>query len=256
MAKILCRLCGNTFIGRVSRVERLEQKSCGCIRRLSPIIDLTGQTINNILFVGFEGNGLWRVKFACGHSGALCRYRALNSATSNCSKCSNTGESNIVHGHSPKTKGKSKTYTTWLNMKKRCYDPKNNRYSTYGGRGIKVCDRWLEPKGQGFINFLKDMGEKQENLTLERINIDGDYCKENCVWATNIEQANNKTNNRLILSSSGEVWSLRRWCEILGIDYKNAWYQLFTAKRPIEVVLGEGYTLLSKEERGKLISDV
>lgn len=240
MAKVICRLCNNTFIKRASRVEGLEQKSCGCINSLYPKQDITGQTVNNILFVGFEGKGLWRVKFACGHEGTLCNSRATNSATSNCSKCSNTGKLNVVHGHSPKT-GNSKTYTAWLNMKRRCYEPTNNRYLEYGGRGIKVCDRWLEPEGRGFINFLEDMGEKPENLTLDRRDVNDGYYKDNCRWLDIIGQANNKTNSRLYKNSEGQIYSLRRWCEILGLHYKTEWNRLFIQNKKVVDVLGEGF---------------
>lgn len=76
---------------------------------------------------------------------------------------------------------------TWFNMLARCYNPKNPGYSKYGGRGIKVCDRW-----DTYDNFLTDMGTKpSEALSLDRINNDGDYSPENCKWSTVREQNNN-----------------------------------------------------------------
>lgn len=243
MAKILCTLCGNVFVGRSCRVKSLEQKSCGCINKLLPKKDMTGKTVNDILFLGFEGNGLWRVKYLCGHEGSSTYSRAENSSTCKCRKCSQTEKKNVVHGHAPKT-GNSPTYSTWLNMKRRCYDLTNNRYKDYGGRGISVCDRWLQPDGRGFLNFLEDMGEKPEKFSLDRVDVNGNYCKENCRWLDVIGQANNKSNNRLYIHADGRIYSLRRWCEILGLQYKTIWNRLFVQNKDVKDVLGSDFEYL------------
>ncbi len=80
-------------------------------------------------------------------------------------------------------------YSAWVSMRSRCNSPKNPRYGRYGGRGIKVCERW-----QDYDNFLADMGRRPgEGLSLDRVNNDGDYEPNNCRWATIEEQANNRT---------------------------------------------------------------
>lgn len=81
----------------------------------------------------------------------------------------------------------SKVYMAWQQMKDRCFNPKNKRYRDYGGRGITVCSEWLK-----FENFYSDMGDKPEGLSLDRINNNGNYNKENCKWSTPKEQANNR----------------------------------------------------------------
>lgn len=101
------------------------------------------------------------------------------------------------------------TYVVWCNMKSRCNNPKNERYHRYGGRGIRVCDRWM----QSFENFLADMGQKPSgDLTLERKNNDGDYEPGNCVWAAQVVQDYNKNNTVRF-----EGKTAREWSEELGV---------------------------------------
>lgn len=89
---------------------------------------------------------------------------------------------NTKHGMS-----KTKIYGRWMNVLYRCYNVKGNRYKYYGGRGIKVCKRWHD-----FRNFYKDMGQPPEGLSLDRIDNNKGYSKENCRWATMAEQSKNK----------------------------------------------------------------
>lgn len=94
-------------------------------------------------------------------------------------------------------KKKHPLYNTWAKMKGRTSDPNHKSYPDYGGRGIKVCDRWQGP--YGFDNFLKDMGERHPNATLDRIDNDGNYYKENCHWSTRHQQnANTSRNNETV----------------------------------------------------------
>lgn len=96
-------------------------------------------------------------------------------------------------GLAKKYKREHSAYTT---MKARCYNQNVHEYSNYGGRGIKVCDRWLGP--YGFQHFLEDMGPRPERHTLDRIDCNKDYCPDNCRWATYLQQNNNRRNNKVI----------------------------------------------------------
>ena len=95
----------------------------------------------------------------------------------------------------------------------RCYNPHAERYAKYGGRGIKVCPEWHD-----FKNFLKDMGVRPEGMTLDRENVDGDYEKGNCKWATAKEQSRNKQNTAY-LTVNGVTKLMLEWSEETGIPY-------------------------------------
>jgi len=105
----------------------------------------------------------------------------------------------------------SPTYHTWTGMKDRCGNRKNKRFHRYGARGISVCDRW-----ESFENFLADMGEKPPGMSLDRIDNNGNYCPENCRWATGKQQARNKSNNTL-MTHAGKTQTMQEWSEELGI---------------------------------------
>jgi hypothetical protein len=108
-------------------------------------------------------------------------------------------------------------YNTWNRMISRCNNPQNPKYYAYGGRGIKVCDEW-KVNYDTFYKWAIENGY-QIGLWIERIDNDGNYCPENCKWATRKEQMNNTRRNHLI-EYKGETKTLAQWCEILSLPYK------------------------------------
>lgn len=105
----------------------------------------------------------------------------------------------------------TKTYKSWYTMRQRCLNVRNKRYYCYGGRGIAVCDEWHK-----FENFYKDMGERPEGKSLDRIDNNKGYFKENCRWATREEQANNKSNN-VRICYNGKSKTIAQWSAETGI---------------------------------------
>lgn len=107
------------------------------------------------------------------------------------------------------------TYKRWVDMRKRCSNPRSTNYKNYGGRGITVCDRWDD-----FTAFLEDMGEcPSPNHQIERIDNDGNYDSGNCCWATRIQQSRNRRNNTMI-TFRGETLCLAEWAERIGMNYR------------------------------------
>ena len=118
----------------------------------------------------------------------------------------------LTHG-----KTGSRTYRTWTEMRKRCYDKNNSAYANYGGRGITVCPGWQN----SFENFLADMGEAPLGMSIERIDNSAGYSKRNCRWATVAEQARNRRSN-IKITIDGRTQCLLDWCKEKGLSYATA----------------------------------
>lgn len=124
--------------------------------------------------------------------------------------------------------------STWGTMKQRCINPNNPSHKYYGERGIRVCERWLN-----YDNFVEDMGERPSlKHSIERIDTNGNYEPSNCRWATLIEQANNKRNNRLV-EYGGKGQTLAQWARDLGINRHTLAQRYYTYGWPVERCLTE-----------------
>lgn len=148
-----------------------------------PNQEVAGRTLLAIVRRDTRGRSFWNV--LCGRCGQQHVFRTDHIANTSCD----------VHGRyavrakRPSKHGLSKTptYVAWSGMMHRCANPANPRFSHYGGRGIRVCERWHD-----FMNFLEDMGPKPPGLSIDRINNDGNYEPGNCRWATAQQQSANR----------------------------------------------------------------
>lgn len=119
-------------------------------------------------------------------------------------------------------------YLSWAGMKKRCTYVKGKEYKYYGGRGISICERW-----EDFENFLTDMGPRPEGLTLDRIDVNGNYEPGNCRWISMEEQLGNKRCTQWVVFN-GEKMCLRKACRLSGVDHNSIAHQPARGIKPAQ----------------------
>lgn len=191
-------------------------------------IDETGNKYGRLTVISPAptGNGCarWVCACACGNEivALATNLRKGNTSSCGCYRDEVVGKSNITHGHTTNY-GSTRTHRIWSAMWGRVRNKKN---ASYGGRGITANPRWRD-----FNNFLQDMGECPPGLTLDRIDTDGEYSKDNCRWATYQEQANNKRNNRVI-EFDGRSQTMSQWANEIGISPGALFTRLEVLKGP------------------------
>ena len=153
---------------------------------MGTLIDLVGKKFHRLTVTAKAPSGAagaaWLCVCDCGNMTVANSLKLRNSHTKSCGCLRKERNPNLKHGLS----NKSKTYKTWKCMRSRCDSPTSTQYKWYGGRGIKYDTRWND-----YTAFVADMGERPDGKTLDRINPDLGYFKENCRWATPKEQAEN-----------------------------------------------------------------
>lgn len=184
-------------------------------------IDMTGWRVGIITVLGHVGKNRWHYKCDCGEERVVCAS-SLRKSPDSC------GCKPWAHGMSSK-----KEYKVWLLMKNRCTNPNATGYHRYGGRGINVCQRWSD----SFMNFYNDMGDCPPENSIDRIDNDKGYYKENCRWATRIEQSANKSTSKLI-PYHGEMMSINGYCRRVDKD-PGAIKSRIIAGWPIDKALNE-----------------
>lgn len=180
----------------------------------SDLVDVSGQRFSRLVALRYVvGAQKWACLCDCGNEVLVTGTCLRRGSTKSCGCFSNESRRNrTIHGHARK-RNQSPTYYIWHSMVNRATNPLCKAFPNYGGRGITVCDEWLD-----FSRFLADMGERQEGLTLERIDNNLGYSKENCRWATRAEQARNRRSNRMI-THNGVTKLFSDWARDAGIRH-------------------------------------
>lgn len=210
--KCLCD-CGNETIATSAHLRKGTKQSCGCMRRN----DLTGKRFGRLTVLRKDGKGhgnqIYLCQCDCGNTVRVYHSNLTRGLTKSCGclQKEETSKRFTIHGMR-----NTRLYNTYTNMMSRCNNPKNKRYGSYGGRGIKVCYEWSKGFEQ-FKQWALSSGYK-DSLTIDRIDVNGDYTPENCRWTT-IKQQSNNQRKTIWVEIADQKKSLKEWTDFMGWKY-------------------------------------
>lgn len=193
---------------------------------MSGLVDLTDREFDRLTVLRYLGGSKWECQCKCGKIKSVHRAKLLGLETRSCGclrKETTAANAKLRKTHGHCTGGKNSTeYNIWRNMIKRCTNLKDKDYPNYGGRGIKICKRWLN----SFADFLTDVGLRPSKAhTLDRKNNNGPYSPYNVCWATPIIQDRHKRSNRNI-THNGKTMCVAAWADLLNVSCKALYCRL------------------------------
>lgn len=176
--------------------------------------DLTGKQFGDLSVIGLgerysNGKIAWECKCKCGRIVRRITFDLTHNRHTCCLSCSSKNK-NTTHGQS-----RSKLFYIWMGIKGRCCNPRNKSFHNYGGRGIEICDEWKN-SFELFQDWAINNGY-EEGLSIERMDVDGNYEPSNCCWITMQEQSKNRRDS-IIIEHNGEKRPLIEWADIMGVD--------------------------------------
>jgi transcription elongation factor Elf1 len=179
-------------------------------KRLDLVGEKFGRLVVKRLAKMHNRKAFWECVCDCGKKVIVSgsHLKSGHSESCGCLQSDIARQIHVTHG----MKGTSE-YNTWVRMRQRCENQTDKSYKNYGGRGIRVCERWHK-----FENFLEDMGPRPRGRSIDRIDNDGDYTPDNCRWAASSAQNNNRRDNNYIFFR-GQKKTLSQWAFALGINY-------------------------------------
>lgn len=189
----------------------------------------------------------WLCKCICGNEKIIRERNFVTGITVSCGCYGRNMKTRLTHGLS-----KTRIYRIWNLMLYRCNNRKHIGYDLYGGRGIKVCNEWLN--FMVFYDWANANGYA-DNLTIDRINNNGNYEPGNCRWVTNKKNSNNKRTNRNI-TIDGETKSMKQWAEKMGVNYEALKYRLDNGLMNYLFDKNTHSHLRNRDSKGRFVSDV
>ena len=220
---------------------------------MSKLIDLTGKRFGMLEVIRkaprTQNATRWECKCDCGNVSFVTSSDLRNGRTKSCGCLRG-----IVSKQKAKTHGmsKSKLYCCWTDIKQRCYNENSPAFKQYGGRGIKMCDEWKK-SFERFSDWATNNGYS-EGLTIERVDVNGNYCPENCKWASPYEQSINRRSN-IIISYNGESRCLSEWCKKYRTDYCLVYNRMHKNKWSFERAMFESKHSEKRNKKAKERSD-
>jgi hypothetical protein len=189
--------------------------------------DIAGDRFGRLTAIGRDlskpGHARWLFHCDCGNDKIVYLQSVVSGRTRSCGCLEAESRRNSNRSHGETCDGRqTPEYMAWNNMRARCSNRRRSDYARYGGRGIRVCERW----NGSFDAFLADMGRRPSfRHSIDRIDSNGDYCPENCRWATDVEQSRNRRSSRSV-TIDGKSVPLIEACRSAGLPYKSVWYRL------------------------------
>lgn len=225
--------CGNHKIASTGKLNAGDVKSCGCLKSN----DLTRKKFGRLTAIKptkERNRGIvWECKCDCGKTVYVGANTLSQGGKKSCGCLYNETRGRMKHG-----KHKDRIYFAYGSMIQRCTNESNPEYRNYGARGITICDEWLGEYGfEKFYDWAIRSGYS-ENLTIDRINVNGNYEPSNCRWTDILRQQNNKRNNHYI-SFNGKTQSMADWAREIGISYSALSARINTYKWTLERALTE-----------------
>ncbi len=195
--------------------------------------DRTGLTFGRLTVLGYAGarrkHRLWVCQCECGNTRTVA---ANNLATGHTNSCGCYCADRIKEVHTTHGMSYTRTHRSWLSMKDRCHNSNSTAFADYGGRGIRICKRWLV-----FENFLNDMGIARDGMTLERVDVNKNYGPGNCEWIP-LKMQNRNKRSTVYVTILGEKISLIVACEKYNTKYETAYRRLRRGWSDKEVIFG------------------
>ena len=197
--------------------------------------DLTGQRYGKLTVLKYShsnhrGRAMWLCQCDCGNETVVLGNALTqgNTKTCGCSKVENATKLKYKHGYRS-----TRLYRIWLNMHTRCSNEQTNCYTNYGKRGIKICNEWQE-----FLPFYEwaMANGYRDDLTIDRIDNNGNYCPENCRWSTRVEQSNNTRKNHFV-TYNGQTHTIAEWAKITGLSRSVITQRINKSKWSVEKAL-------------------